>query len=126
MRNFQDLQRALVGFDRFFNLPASTYPPYNIVKKGDSYHVELGVAGFDRSELTVTLESGELTVTGQKDTKEEGAQYLVHSLAGRSFKKVFALEPHHYVDRVTLKNGVLVIVVQEKATTAKALTLEIN
>lgn len=125
MRNFQDLQRALVGFDRFFNLPATTYPPYNVVKKDGAYHLELGVAGFDRDQLQVTLESGELTVMGTRD-QEGGQEYLVRTLAGRSFKKVFALEPHHYVDEVTLKNGVLTIVVQEKATTAKALTLEIN
>lgn len=127
MRNLSDLQRALVGFDRFFTTPATTYPPYNVYRKGDDYHIELAVAGFDREDLSVTLESGELVVAGNRSPGgPEDVTWMVRGLAGRGFRKVFLLEPHHYVDTVVLKNGILTITVMEKATQPRAIELEIK
>jgi molecular chaperone IbpA len=128
MRNLSDLQRALVGFDRFFTTPATTYPPYNVYRKGEDYHIELAVAGFDRQDLSVTLESGELVVSGNRSatTGEEEVTWMVRGLAGRGFRKVFLLEPHHYVDTVKLHQGILTITVMEKVTQPKAIELEIQ
>ena len=126
MRNLSDLQRALVGFDRFFNLPATTYPPYNIYRRDGHYHIEMAVAGFDRQDLSVTLEVGELVVVSNKPASDEDVTWMVRGLAGRGFRKVFLLEPHHYVEVVKLHQGILTIVVAEKVTKPAAVTLEIH
>ena len=53
----QQLNRAIIGFDRLFADRAysnQTYPPYNIVKHGeDSYEIEVAVAGFKLGEIDV-------------------------------------------------------------------------
>ena len=49
------LSKALVGFDRYFNVPShqnGNYPPHNIVKYSDtSYAIEVAVAGFTKEEI---------------------------------------------------------------------------
>ena len=55
----QQLNRAIIGFDRLFADRAysnQTYPPYNVVKHGeDSYEIEVAVAGFKLSEIDLEL-----------------------------------------------------------------------
>jgi len=67
---------STVGFDRLLDafsdlentLPenkAASYPPYNIIKRGEhDYVIEIAVAGFRRDELDITFEGRKLTVTG--------------------------------------------------------------
>jgi molecular chaperone IbpA len=68
MRNydFAPLTRSTVGFDRVFDLLDNAftasqtdegYPPFNIVKTGDSsYRIEIAVAGFRHDDLSVVAQ----------------------------------------------------------------------
>ena len=70
------LRNDLVGFDRIFDRmhmlngiqqKQSNYPPYNIVKtEDDHYVIEIAVAGFIQDEISITVEDGELKVSGTK------------------------------------------------------------
>ena len=50
-----------VGFDDIFNtlqrasIPNTNYPPYNILKKGESYFIEMAMAGFKRSDIDIEV-----------------------------------------------------------------------
>ena len=50
-----------VGFDEMFNTlqrastPASNYPPYNIIKKGEAYFIEMAIAGFKQSDIEIEI-----------------------------------------------------------------------
>ena len=114
------LNRAFVGFDRIFdemerrfsNQVQNNYPPHNVIRTGDNtYAIEVAVAGFAKSEITVSLEDNELTITGTKpelvDTPE--VQYLHRGLASRNFIKVFPLAEHIKVQGAEIKDGILTV-----------------
>lgn len=102
-----ELNRALIGFDELFNQVNQTYPPYNIIKNGTGYQIELAVSGFDKSELTVTQTDHALEITGTKAKK--GGEYVVQTLAYRNFKKTFQIHDGLEVGAVRHHNGILTI-----------------
>lgn len=116
--NFPRILDSFVGFDRMFdrltNFDSGTnYPPFNIRKiDEDSFVIELAVAGFDKSDLTVSEEDGTITVTGEKS--EDNEEYVYKGIASRKFTRKFALAEYIYVDNVYYSNGMLFINVVRK------------
>ncbi len=127
MRTFDlsPLFRSTVGFDRLASLLDSTtqndaqisYPPYNIIRKGErDYRITMAVAGFSENDLSIETVDHTLTVSGrqQKETTEEGVDYLHQGIAARSFERKFQLDEHVKVTQASLENGLLnVDLVQE-------------
>ena len=111
------LSRALIGFDRIFNNIESravnnnnNYPPHNVIKYDDNnYEIEIAVAGFDKDEITVTVDQDELIVVGQSNTPNESVnkEYIHRGLAARDFTRSFTLPQYMEVGEVTLTKGVL-------------------
>ena len=108
------LNRALIGFDRLFNERAyanstSTYPPYNILKLDENnYEIEIAVAGFTLGEIDVEVNQNLLTIKGEKHREEnEVVEYLHRGLAYRSFEKTLTLAEHMEVGTATIQDGVL-------------------
>ncbi len=90
------------------------YPPYNVelLPEGDGdseiLRIMLAVAGFSRDELDVGLADGALLIRGEK--RDEGPKdYLHHGIAGRRFKRTFALVNGVEVRKAELHNGLLTI-----------------
>ena len=116
------LSRALVGFDtmfdqmerRYANSVTNNYPPHNILKTGDNlYEIQIAVTGFEKSEISVTVESNVLTVAGEgtESIRHENPEivYLHRGLATRDFAKEFPLAEHIEVVGAETKNGMLTI-----------------
>jgi len=117
------LYKATVGFDRLFqefeNLHAGTntqgYPPYNITKSKDNdevYTITLAVAGFNKSEIDIELEDGNLQITGTiKDdaNAQDDLEYLHKGIAERNFFRSFKLAEYVEVKRAKLEDGLLKI-----------------
>ena len=116
------LSRALVGFDtmfdqmerRYANSVTNNYPPHNILKTGENqYEIQIAVTGFEKSEISVTVESNVLTVTGEgaESIRHENPEivYLHRGLATRDFAKEFPLAEHIEVVGAETKNGMLTI-----------------
>lgn len=117
------LLRQSVGFDRFNDLfesalrsdaSASTYPPYNIEKRGkrgeDDYTITMAVAGFRENDLNIVVQNGELTVSGRIDDREEdGVEYLHRGIVARAFEHTFRLADHMQVTGAEIKDGLLSI-----------------
>ncbi len=105
------LNRALVGFDRMFNERINanqSYPPYNIIKlDDDNYQVEIAVAGFTLSEIDVEVDRNVLVIKGDRNREETEAEYLHRGLAYRSFEKTLTLAEHMEVGAASIKDGVL-------------------
>ena len=119
MRNFDlsPLFHNTVGFDRLDNMfnkafaqaEAPTYPPYDIVRKGeDQYRISVAVAGFDESDLNIVAEGTTLTIIGAGG-KENGAEidYMHRGIAKRGFERRFQLADTVKVDGAELVNGLL-------------------
>lgn len=111
-----------VGFDRIFNHlnviansqnQKSNYPPYNIRKLSDhQYTIELAVAGFDEKDIDVEVTGDTLAISGKKP--EDYAEGLIHQgLASRHFCRKFVLSEDVEVKGAQLKNGILVIQLEQ-------------
>ena len=114
------LSRALVGFDtmfdqferRYANQVSNNYPPHNILKTGENqYEIQIAVTGFEKSEISVTVESNVLTVRGESQTSSESTEivYLHRGLATRDFVREFPLAEHIEVTGAEIKNGMLIV-----------------
>jgi molecular chaperone IbpA len=117
------LMRQTVGFDRFNDLFETllsdksdgfdNYPPYNIEKHGeDDYRIVMAVAGFGMDDLDIVLQHGELTVSGNiqsKDAEEDGVQLLHRGIGMRSFERTFRLADYIKVTGAEMKDGLLTI-----------------
>jgi molecular chaperone IbpA len=109
----QQLNKALVGFDRLFTERAYTtnpaYHPYNIIKKSeDNYEIEVAVAGFTLDEIDVEVNQNQLIIRGQSQRDvDTDVEYLHRGLAYRDFEKVLTLAEHMQVGAASIKDGVL-------------------
>ena len=110
------LNRALVGFDRYFVNQAvnSNYPPHNIVKYADNqYGIEVAVAGFSKEEITVEIDQDQLTITGTKSVDVDSSkEYLHRGLAARDFEQTFTLAEYMEVKGAEVKDGMLKIQIE--------------
>lgn len=125
--DFSPLYRSAVGFDRLVSLLDSAartdstpgWPPYNIERlskgddaaesEGDSYRIEVAVAGFRPDQLNIEVKENVLTVTGKKDPEDSTRTFLHRGLAERSFERRFQLADHIRVTEAELANGLLSI-----------------
>ena len=118
-RNILDLNGLFtptyVGFDRLFNEMLKTqsrgksvpqYPPYNLIKDGENYTIEMAMAGLTDKDIDIVLEERTLTISYEKS--EEKIEGVIHQgLAQRSFKRSFNLADDIEIQKATLKNGLL-------------------
>ena len=104
----------LLGFDHFDRLldrVAKTghegYPPYNIEQVGDSLlRITLAVAGFERDELSITLEDNQLVIRG-KQADQPDKIYLYRGIAARQFVRSFVLAEGLEIAGANLDKGLL-------------------
>jgi molecular chaperone IbpA len=115
--SFVPLYQSTLGFDKFFDdveklltmdIQKSTFPPHNILKLDDTrYIVELAIAGFSKDEIDISVNSGVLTVKGEKEDKESKVQYLHKGIGTRSFTKTITVADTIEVKGAEFKDGIL-------------------
>tara|TARA_R110002096_G_scaffold205759_1_gene391765 strand:- start:285 stop:767 length:483 start_codon:yes stop_codon:yes gene_type:complete len=108
-----------IGFDRLARALdsarsrqdiSSGYPPYDIMMDGDDkYRITMAIAGFARGDITIEMRESLLQITGQKDKKESGGEFLYQGIAERNFKTEFQLADHVEVEGAHLSEGLLTI-----------------
>jgi len=97
-------------FDSMFDSwsKVRSFPFYNVVKYGKGkYGLELGLAGFNKKNVSVEYKDGVLTVSGQVEDKEK--EYVEKGLAFRKFFKQFSLRNDVVVDEAEMQDGVLTV-----------------
>ena len=106
-----------VGFDRLFENMAQmsagskslpSYPPFNVVKDGDHYIVEVALAGINKKDLDVEVQENTLSISYDSN-KEESDNKLYRVIAQRSFRRQFSLAEDVEVTGASFKNGLLQI-----------------
>ena len=105
MNNFFD-----DAFDNVFNSMSKihSFPFYNVVKYGKGkYAIELGLAGYNKKNISVEVKDGILSVSGEVNDSEK--EYVVKGLSFRKFFKQFSLRNDVIVDEAEMKDGVLTI-----------------
>lgn len=113
---FNSISKGLIGFDDLFRRiqelekPVTNFPPYNIIRDDEcTFRITLAIAGYSKEQISVTLENGKLTVIGSNEEKPE-VDYIYKGIAERNFTRVFTLADTIEVQKVTLQNGILEIV----------------
>jgi molecular chaperone IbpA len=122
LQRIEAINRALIGFDtmfdqmerRFANSVSNNYPPHNILRTGENqYEIQIAVTGFEKSEISVSVESNVLIVTGEgaESIRHEDPEivYLHRGLATRDFAREFPLAEHIEVTGAEIKNGMLIV-----------------
>ena len=111
---FPHLENRLIGFDRVFDavnripMPDAKYPPYNLKKlNDDEYEIQLALAGYQKTELSVVVEDGKLVVKGEQDSAD--VEYLHKGIAERNFTRTWSLADTVKVTGSELKDGILTI-----------------
>ena len=98
-----------VGFDSIFDtlqrvsVPQSNYPPYNIVKKGESYFVELAVAGFQKKDINIEVEDSSLKISVIAKSEDKFAEIIHKGISTKDFVKTFALA--EFVEQYLIEGG---------------------
>lgn len=128
------LNRHMVGFDRLFGdmdrlftHQAPSYPPYNIERISDTeYVITIAVAGFSKGDLSVTIDNGQLTVSGHKEDSEEQT-WLHKGIATRDFTRSWNLAEFVEVESAECRDGMLKIGLKQEVPEAlKPKTIEIK
>lgn len=107
-----------IGFDNVFKklndmntlgLKGIAFPPYNILKVDENkYVIEMAVAGFNKSSLSIELNGGVLKITGSSEPLNDGGgYYLYKGIADRAFTRTFSLADTVEVKNAELVNGML-------------------
>jgi len=107
-----------VGLDRLFDdmfrfvehAPATNYPPYNIVKNGEHFQIEMALAGVAYEDVDITLANGQLTIAHTPQEVENNDWTYVHKgIAQRKFQRTFTLADDVVVNGARMENGMLYI-----------------
>ncbi len=107
---FDEIERLI---DRVGKSGSDGYPPYNIERitssdRAETLRITLAVAGFDRSQLDITLEDNQLSVRGKQED-DKSREYLHRGIAARQFARTFVLADGIEVKSADLVNGLLSI-----------------
>ena len=123
-RLFNQMEQFSIGFTPFFREFRSSvnnnYPPHNIVHLSDDETlIELAVAGFKRSEISIeeSRSEGKLTISGEKEGDEP--EYSFKGIGTRSFSKVFTLADYCEVKSAKLEDGILSVNILRKLPDGK-------
>ena len=121
---FKQLRPVSIGFDNIFDhfenffdddqsfhtSLTSTFPFYNIVKKGNNkFDIEVALAGYDKKDITVEYEDNLLHIKSVKETKSDKEKDgVIHQgIAKRYFSKAFTIADDVEIEGAELKNGLL-------------------
>ena len=108
---------AFIGFDHILSElqqlashAKDVYPPNNIVKYDDkNFEIELAIAGFKASDLSIELKDNVLTVKGDRPVRRPETQYVHRGISTRKFAKSFRLSEYVEVTGANLSDGILTI-----------------
>ena len=121
---FKQLRPVSIGFDNLFDhfenffdddqsfhtSLTSTFPFYNIVKKGNNkFDIEVALAGYDKKDISVEYEDNLLRIKSVKETKsDKDKDGVIHQgIAKRYFSKAFTIADDVEIESAELKNGLL-------------------
>jgi HSP20 family molecular chaperone IbpA len=120
---FDHFERAL---DRVSKISSDGYPPYNVEQLSENaLRITLAVAGFQMSELSITVEDNQLVVRG-KQADDSQRVYLHRGIAARQFQRSFVLAEGIEVSGAWLDNGLLHVDLVRPEVESRVRTVEIK
>lgn len=119
-------ERVAQSLERMSNAQQDGYPPYNIERLSErQLRITLAVAGFDASDLSVTVQNRQLLITGRQSDAQD-REFLHKGIAARQFQRVFLLAEGVQVDGAELADGLLSLTINQPEPESIAQTIEIK
>ncbi len=114
---FPNLDSWALGFDEMFRelekqavSKNASFPPYNLVRDGDNYEINMALAGYKKENLKVSINGRSLVIETVDVPEDDDGRELIHKgIAQRSFKSTFALGEHIELKDAKLVDGLLII-----------------
>jgi len=120
---FKQLRPVSIGFDNIFDhfenffdddqsfhtSLTSTFPFYNIVKKGNNkFDIEVALAGYDKKDIVVEYEDNLLRIKSVRETKSDKEKDgVIHQgIAKRFFSKTFTIADDVEIEGAELKKRI--------------------
>lgn len=109
-----------VGFDRIFDdmnrymthqATSTAFPPYNIIKDGNKFQIEMALAGVKKEDLKLEIADGVLTVEHNPENAVENDkwEWLHKGISQRKFRRKFTLADDIVVNSAEMTNGMLYV-----------------
>jgi HSP20 family molecular chaperone IbpA len=126
--NFDDFFN---GFDDFFSFPSITRIPTsrwmttNVKDLGDEYELEIELPGYDKKDISASLERGYLTISATKeetkDNSDKDGKYIRRERYSGSCKRSFYVGENLKESdfKASFENGVLIITFPKDKEVAK-------
>ena len=117
-------------FDNFLSVPEESNMKCDIYEKDGVYHIEMDIPGFDKKDIKVECDKGYLTITAQKEEKEEehkDKNYIRRERRYGTYKREFYLgELDSEKINDEFKDGVLTVTVPKKEEVETKTVIEIK
>lgn len=102
-------------------------PATNIVENEDHFELSLAVPGIEKDDIKIDLEDNMLTISSEKEVKNEDVNYSRKEFAYHSFSRSFTLPKTVNVEKIKAdyKNGILLVTLPkiEEAKLKKAIKI---
>jgi HSP20 family protein len=122
MIRFSDLLEDLFEMPSPAASPARMRPGTNVIELATYYLIDLSVPGFNRSNIEVKVDNGDLVVTGDlKEEQKAELSYLRREFVPASFERRFELPENVESDKINARyeNGILHISLPKKPESVK-------
>lgn len=117
-------------FDNFLSVPEESNMKCDIYEKDGVYHIEMDIPGFDKKDIKVECDKGYLTITAQKEEKEEehkDKNYIRRERRYGTYKREFYLgELDNTKINAEFKDGVLTVTVPKKEEIETKTVIEVK
>lgn len=121
---FEPLERLV---ERTARAGADGYPPFNIeLAEPNRFVITLALAGFDASDIALTLEDRQLVVRGRQSDPGPERVFLHRGIATRQFTRAFALAEGVEVTGARLDSGLLEITLERREPESVVRTIPIT
>ncbi|ADC64541.1 heat shock protein Hsp20 [Ferroglobus placidus DSM 10642] len=128
LRRMQErMSRLLEEFDRFA-FERELTAPLDVIDEGDKYRVVVDLPGFNKEDINVYVEDGDLVIKAERkeEKEEEGKNFIRKERRyGEVYRRV-SLPSEIDVDKISAKynNGVLEIIIPKVEKEKKVIKIE--
>ena len=102
-----------------WNHISATVPAANIIEADDHFNIELAAPGKKKSDFTIELDEGVLTISSETETKstEKDGSFTRKEFGYSSFKRSFNIPETVSADKISAsyKEGILTVSLPKKA-----------
>lgn len=132
-KEFANMQKVFSNYPAQVNeeTSISAFTPAVNTREGEfAYHIDVDLPGIKKEDINIDIDNGKLTISGQRDIKEEVKEedyYKVETSFGK-FQRLFTIPDKADVENISAscENGVLEVTIPKVEKDLSIKKIEIN